>query len=273
AQRFHRLAIGQRVPDARIPGDSLGKLDPFLGSPSLEELFGPLVREVEARLHVDDRFAHDAEAKVARLDDAGMHRSYWDLVDTLASDLLEGEGPTVVVELPGRRVLPEREVVTGPEGMPDQRAGVRVPTGLNAVEIEDLPLESRRRIVERGQRGDLRAAGGHADRGVEEPMLTLVSEQIVDLEPSTVPAAVVSDHQNQIGPDAPAKPCRQRRDAVGRHRAIEPRATDADAAHVTSELLGQSRGHAFDHHGPTISAICVSSRVTGSGTVSPRPTS
>src|SRR5262249_49648113 len=130
-----------------------------------------------------------------------------------------------------------------------------------------------RRVVERGQRWDLWAAGGDTDRGVEEPILTLVSEQIVDLEPSTVQAAVRSDHQNQIGPDTRAKPSRQRREALGRHRAIQPRATNADAAHVTTELLGQSRGQTFDHHGPTISAICVSSRVTGSGTVSPRPMS
>lgn len=55
--------------------------------------------EVEPDLEVDDGLADDAEAKVSRLDDAGMYGANGNFVDTLAADWLEWEWRAIVLEM------------------------------------------------------------------------------------------------------------------------------------------------------------------------------
>ena len=220
-QRLDRLAVGQRVPDARVPGHPLGELDAVLRRPALEELLGSLVGEVQARLHVDDRLAHDTEAEVTGLDDAGVDRPDRDLVHSLPADLAEGEGLAVVVKVPRRGVLAEREVVLRPERVADQRAGIGMPARADAELVEDLALEARRRVVEGGQGRDLRPLRVDRHRDVEEPALAGVAEEVVDRESLAVLSPVGADHEDRLGPEGRAHPPRERRHVVRRPGAVE----------------------------------------------------
>ena len=79
----------------------------------LEELLGALVDEAQPRLEVDDRLALDAEAEVAGLDDAGVHRADRDLEEALALDATEGERLARVDQKSprGDRVAAQRVIV------------------------------------------------------------------------------------------------------------------------------------------------------------------
>ena len=248
---------------------------PAAGLAALEELLGALVGEVQARLHVDDRLAHDAEAEVARLDDAGVHRADRNLVHALAADLGEREGPPVVGELARRRVLPQREVVGRPEAVAHERPGVGMALGDDPEEVVDLPLEARGRVVERGQRGDRRGLGGHGGGGVEEPVLPRGREEIVDLEGPAVRAPVGGGHEEQLGAEPRAEELRQRRDGGRADRAVELVAPHhAHVGHAVGEPLGEHlRELGQAGHRPAISTIRVSSAWSGAGSVSPRTTS
>ena len=72
-ERFNGLTKSQRVRHARIAGNSLGQFEPLGECGRLEKLFNPFVDEIHARFEIDDRFAFDAEAKMAGLDDARVH--------------------------------------------------------------------------------------------------------------------------------------------------------------------------------------------------------
>src|SRR5207302_11418836 len=109
------------VPDARVPGDALGERHGLGGIAPFEQLFGALVREIEARLHVDDGLAHYAETEMARLDDAGVHRPHRNLIDALASDFSKRKRLPVVGERTEVRVLTERVLLWRPEGVFHER--------------------------------------------------------------------------------------------------------------------------------------------------------
>ena len=98
---LQRLTERQGMSDGRIPGNPLGQLDAVRRRPALEQLFGALVREIQARLHIDDGLAHDAEAEMARLDDARMHGADRNLVDAFAADFAERKRPAIVVNSRG----------------------------------------------------------------------------------------------------------------------------------------------------------------------------
>ena len=84
------------------------------------------MREVQPRLHVDDRFTDDAEAEVARLDDPRVHRPHRDFEDAFAPDFSEWKRRAVVLEDRTMRIFPQRKVVLRPERVPDERPRIRV---------------------------------------------------------------------------------------------------------------------------------------------------
>ncbi len=54
--------------------------------------------EVESNLEINNSLADHAETKVARLDDAGVHRPNGDFINTLAADGRERERRTIVLQ-------------------------------------------------------------------------------------------------------------------------------------------------------------------------------
>ena len=56
---------------------------------ALRDLLGPFVGVEKLNVEVDDRFAGNAESKMARLDDSCMHRTNRDLKDSLTLYALE----------------------------------------------------------------------------------------------------------------------------------------------------------------------------------------
>ncbi len=247
---------------------------PAAGRAPLEELLGALVGEVQSRLHVDDRLAHDAEAEVPGLDDPGVHGSDRDLVHPLPADLGEWERAPVVGELARDRVLAEREVVGRPEAVADERPGIGVPLGGDPEQIVDLTLESRGGVVKRRQRAERGRVGRYRRRGVQEPVLPGGREQIVHFERGPVGSPVGGGHEYELRPEPRAQKPGQRRDGGRTDRAVElaaPHHTHIGHRH----RLGQRRGQLVQagRHRPAISTIRRSSVSSGAGTVSPSTTS
>ena len=185
---------------------------PVVGRAALEQLLRPLVGEVEPRLHVDDRLAHDAEAEVAGLDDARVHRAHRDLVDALAADLPEREGRPSSWKSRGDGVFPEGMVVArartrgGRAGADRDGPRARCRTG----------RASRARTVTPDS-GAWPATGSRvcsADRhGVAwtNQSSRPWREQVVHRERSAVAAAVGAHHQDQLGPELARQPPRAAR--------------------------------------------------------------
>ena len=146
-RRLDCLTEGERVADARVAGNALGELHAGHRIAPLEQLLGALVREVQARLHVDDRLAHDAEPKMTGLDDAGVHRADRNLVHPFPADRRERKRPPVVGKRRRVRILAQRVIVLGPERVLHQRTRIRVTEDVDAEQIAQLALEARRRIV------------------------------------------------------------------------------------------------------------------------------
>ncbi len=245
------------MPDRRIARDPLGELHAGSRLTPLEELLGALVGEVQARLHVDDGLADHAEAEMPRLDHPRVHRADRDLVDSLAAHLRERERPPVVHELARHRVVPEREVVGGPERMAHQGPRIGMALGHDPEEVVDLPLEARGRVVPGRQRDDRGRLRGHRGGGVDEPVLAVGGEEIVHLELPAVGPPVGGGHEHQLGPEPHAEQARQRVNRGWADRAVKLVAPhQARLAHVLGVPLGQG-AHQLRQpaHCPTISTI------------------
>ena len=134
-----------------VAGDLLGQFDAGVDVLAFEEPFDALVDEPQSRLHLQDRLAHDREAEVSRLDEAGMHRANGDLVDAGTLDLDERVGAGVVHH-GGRRsgIVPHRVPALGPVLMQDEAPQDGVTDGHDAEQIVDLALEPAGRKGEGG---------------------------------------------------------------------------------------------------------------------------
>ena len=88
-QRLDRLAVGRRVADRRVAGHRLHRVDRALVRPADQRPLDAAVLVAERDLQVEDLFAVALEAKMARLDDAGVDRADRHLVDLLALDAVE----------------------------------------------------------------------------------------------------------------------------------------------------------------------------------------
>src|SRR5437667_6312465 len=111
------------------------------------------MREIETDFQINHRLTNHAEAEVPGLDDARMDRPDRNLVHALASNRQKGKRRAVILELSGlHKILAERKIIFGPEGMAHQRTGVGMVNGFNAEEVLDLALEARGGVVERRHR-------------------------------------------------------------------------------------------------------------------------
>ena len=150
------------MTDGRVAGNALGQLHAFGWPAAFEQFLRALVREVQANLQIDHRLADDAEAEVARLDDARMNRADGNLVYAFAADRLERKGRAVILEFHrgGDGVLAQREVIFRPERVSHQRSRIGMANGFDAEQIFNLALEARSRIIERRQSSDRRIVRG-----------------------------------------------------------------------------------------------------------------
>ena len=273
-RRLERLAEGQRVAHARVAGDALGQAYAVGRPAALEQLLGALVGEVEAHLHVDDRLAQHAEPEVPRLDHAGVHRPHRDLVDALAAHLLEREGLAIVVELARARVLAQREPVGRPEPVAHERARIGMAHGGDAEEIGHLPLEARGRVVARRQRAHGRRGSVERRGGMHEPVGTRPPEEIVRLEGAALGPPVARQHQAQLGAEVAGEEPAQRRDRVGRQRAVQlAPAHDPNVARGGHRDRQRRRQRVRQAHGATIATMRTSRPSTAAGSVRPSTTS
>ncbi len=189
------------MPDGGIAGDALGQLHPFGGGPAFEQLLDAFVGEEQVHLQVDHRLAHHAEAEMARLDDAGMHRPDRDLVDAFALDRQEGIGRAIAFEIiRGDRIFAQRVEAFGPEGMAHQADGVGVPGELDAEHIVDLALQPRGREIKSRQRiAGMRRRRARRRWHARTSSGPGIGKQVVDFKHALVGAPVVGDHQDQLG--------------------------------------------------------------------------
>src|SRR5260370_35482930 len=107
--------------------------------------------EVESNLEIDDRLTDHTEAKVARLNNAGMHWADGNFINALATDWRERERRTIVLQVIRRHgILAKREVVLRPERVPHQRPWIRMSNRFDAEQAFNLPPEAGRRKKESG---------------------------------------------------------------------------------------------------------------------------
>ncbi len=126
--------------------------------------------------------------------------------------------------------------------MAHQRAGIGVVHGFDAEQIFDFTLEARGRIIEGRHRSDGRVFGGQVFRGVHEPVLAVVGEEIVDFKHALVGAAVVGDHQPQFGVEIGAENLRQVERIAARNLKVQFVATqDVDIFDAVFEICPQAR--------------------------------
>ena len=196
---LNRLAVRKRVADARVARDPLGQFHTGGRQPVFEQLLRPLMREVQARFHVDDRLAHHAEPEMPGLDHAGVYRSDRDFVHALAADRLERKRASIVGERAGRGFpFAQRMVVVGPERVPYERPGIRVTDEPKAEQILDLAFEARRRIVRSRERRQCGRLLVHLSRREDEPPLSRVRKEVVHEERREPGAPIVGRHKHQM---------------------------------------------------------------------------
>jgi hypothetical protein len=127
-----------------------------------DQRFDALVHIAQALLQTDHSLAAGGEAEVAGLDDAGVHRSNWDLVQALALCRQE-----VVAAFPVglTRKMSER-AAHAPDAVVEPRPLVQSAQGMQTEQIMDGALETDRRWMMPPDRGEAPCAGQaeHADR-------------------------------------------------------------------------------------------------------------
>ena len=155
------------MADRRVPRDGLHRVDAAFVGAAGQGAFGPAMLIAQRNLQVEDLFAVALEAKMSRLDDAGMDGADGDLVDFLPLD-------AVIVHDADQRLLSGRAipgVVAGPiGGVEADRLEPGMAVGPHAVLLGQLALEQmslravgrQRRIAVAGQAG---AANAHQARG------------------------------------------------------------------------------------------------------------
>src|SRR5215831_12680342 len=130
------------MADGRIAGNALGKFHAFGRQSAFKQLLRAFMCEVEANLQIDHCFADDAEAEVPRLNDAGVNRADWNLINAFSADGQKWKWSAVVLKIIGRRgVFTQREVIFRPEGVSHERSRVRMANGLDAKQVINLALK------------------------------------------------------------------------------------------------------------------------------------
>ncbi len=140
-----RVGVGDRAVARGAPGE-LGRA--LQGRPG-DQALDALVDIAQALLQADHGLAACGEAKMAGLDDAGMHRADRDLVQALAL----GRQERIVRSRVSSRLLRAQRVTDRPAAVVEPGAGIRQALGLEPEQITDGPLEPDRRRVMLADRG------------------------------------------------------------------------------------------------------------------------
>ena len=161
-------AVGKVVADRRVTGDPFRQFDTGGGGAALEQPLDALVDEPQPGLDVQDGLADDREAEVARLDDAGVHRTDGDLVDARAFHGEEGVRLGLVVECRwGTGIVPHRVPALGPVLVEHQAGRLMMADEADAEQVLHLALEPPDRERDVGQAGQLEVVDrqSHVDLG------------------------------------------------------------------------------------------------------------
>ena len=168
---------------ARIAGNSLRQFESLHERGRLEKLFDALVDEVHARFEIDNRFAFDAEAKMAGLDDARVNGTDRDFVEAFAFDAAKRIGFAFVGKISANsRIFQQRMIIGWPKLVQGQTAQIGMPGRHEAKQIMNLALEAAREIPARRERRERWILGGDADRGDDETGGTVQRENIAQGE-------------------------------------------------------------------------------------------
>src|SRR5438876_2102742 len=150
-ETFHRLAESRRMTDRRVAGHGLDRVDRSLGRTANQGSFRPAVLIAERHLQVEYVFPVALEAKVPRLNDAGMNRADGHLVDLLSPD-------AVVVGNSNRRSFARAPapgiVARAIAGMKAHRLEPGMPLGADTVLFADFPLKQVNLRALRRERGE-----------------------------------------------------------------------------------------------------------------------
>ena len=133
------------MTDGGVAGYPLRERDCLGRGPSCAQPFGALVREVEARAHLQHSLSEDVESEMTRLDHPRMHGTDRNLVHAFPFHGRERKRTSVIAELRCGRIVPQRMKRLGPEAMADERSRIGVPHRRDAQQIAHLALEPRNR--------------------------------------------------------------------------------------------------------------------------------
>ena len=151
--------VGDRAVAAGASGERRGVVEARSRHPRFESP----VEISQALLQPHDSLAAGREAKVARLDDPGMHRSDGDLAQALSFARQEGIG-----RRRRRRRRGAQGVAVGPAAVVEPGPAIQGALGFEAIEIADGPLQANRRRVPRADGREAAPSGGqrkHRRRG------------------------------------------------------------------------------------------------------------
>ena len=162
-ERLRPPGIGERVGDRGVAGDPARQPGRLLPGQGFEPFLDPLVHVAELLLEVEDVLAHGLETEMARLDDAGMHRSDRDLVDPLSF----GPDPAVLARERGAAAVDASkdfrsgQASAGQSSCLIQGRGSGWPVGRHPHEALHLPFEPEGGRELLGQAREGRIVSGH----------------------------------------------------------------------------------------------------------------
>src|SRR5260370_27841621 len=161
--------------------------------------------EVEPNLEIDDRLTDHTEAKVARLNNAGMDWTDGNFIYGLAADWRERERCAVIFEVVWRHgIFSEWKVGLRPEGVPQEWSWMRMSKRFDAEQVSDLALEPRGGKIEGGHRYDCRIFARDFLGGMHEPVLASIGEEVSNLEDSFV-RSIVRYHEYKFRAEVSAQ--------------------------------------------------------------------
>ena len=139
----------EAVGDGAVAGDAGRESRRLVERRSHHQRLDALVDVAEALLEPNDRFAVSGETEVARLDDAGVHRSDWNLVQALALGGQESIGPRLLVSM----IAIAERTPDAPASMVKPRPRVRKTLRDQPVKVMQGAFKPDRRRVQRADRG------------------------------------------------------------------------------------------------------------------------
>src|SRR5437867_3954296 len=194
ASAFNRVTEGRRVAEAGISGNAFRQPDTVLDLEVFKKFFRPFVRVEQPDLQIKNRLARNAEQKVARLDNSGVHRSDRHLKYSFAFDRAE----LVSLALEGRKLRAQVEVLAQGKNLRPvvvQRAAARVGMAdqFQPEQVLDFPLLPVDGMNGVGQRGEFRFVRRDRHAQDQKAVRRVEGENIVHVEHPVGSAGIVGE--------------------------------------------------------------------------------